>query len=240
MCIHPFPHITNSTPCIFSSAPTIILMSLQGQSLSIPSPDFLNGCLQPSPRRFICHTHTLPQTSYNIPSCSRALMSSINIHSQCTFDEIPLSPYPFVLSLPDVSILHFFQVTTATIKCHDAPNDTLITGTFVLPHTCQLSTSSITIPATRVLLMSSRLSAPVNTPFSLPPPTFNVTLPRSRLRLLPPPDDIPMLFLDSHHTTFGYPVYITRLGILIVFLSFYIYRKVTIRLLGERIEQGNN
>lgn len=144
-------------------------------------------------------------------------MCNLNIHSHCTFDEVPCQPYPFVMSLTHASHLHLFQATT-TIKCHDTPNDTLITSTFVLPHTCQPTTSSITIPATRVLFLTSRLSVPLITPFNLMLPTFKITLPSSSLRLHPPIDDRPLLFLISYHYTFGYHIYITLLGILIAIL----------------------
>lgn len=52
-----------------------------------------------------CATHSLPQTNYHLPSCS-CLLSSIK-YTHCSFDKISHLPYPFVLSLRDVSLLHF-------------------------------------------------------------------------------------------------------------------------------------
>ncbi|ROT65769.1 Retrovirus-related Pol polyprotein [Penaeus vannamei] len=54
-----------------------------------------------------------------------------------------------ISSLPfdDISVLYFFQPSTATVTCKEALPDVVVTGIYVLPISCEIVTTSLFIPA---------------------------------------------------------------------------------------------
>ncbi|XP_047501949.1 uncharacterized protein LOC125047661 [Penaeus chinensis] len=206
--IHPFPHKTNNSHYVVHTDNTLIFRVLHGQSISYPPTNYLNTCSKPTQKMHVCYSRPLPLLHEH--SCAFALVTGIRVPSLCYFDVIKAEVTPFVLSLPEVTLLYFYRSTFATIICEDNPPDVHLQGTYVLPHHCEMDFLSLHIPATKFFIADFHSIKPS----LLTLPTANVTIPASRVvRALRPR-------IASEEFDFYYPVYVNLVGMFLLVLMF--------------------
>ncbi|XP_037801384.1 uncharacterized protein LOC119596288 [Penaeus monodon] len=210
--IHPFPHKTNNSHYVVHTDHTLIFRVLHGRSISYPPTDYLNTCSKPAQNMHVCYSRPLPLQHEH--SCAFALVTGSRIPSICYFDVIEAEVTPFVLSLPEVTLLYFYRSTFATIICEDNSPDMSLQGTFVLPHHCELDFLSLHIPATKFFVEDIHSTAVPIKPSLLTLPTANVTIPALRVvRALRPQ-------IAGQQFDFYYPVYVNLVGMFLLVLMF--------------------
>ncbi|ROT65768.1 hypothetical protein C7M84_016256 [Penaeus vannamei] len=139
--LHPLFTLTDRVP-FYSTLKSFLTIS--GHTITTPPPTFMTACTQALPRLFVCNSRPLPLFS---DDCSDAIITNHNIINECSFDSIVPTSRPFLLPFDDISVLYFFQPSTATVTCKEALPDVVVTGIYVLPISCEIVTTSLFIPA---------------------------------------------------------------------------------------------
>ncbi|ROT82717.1 hypothetical protein C7M84_024113 [Penaeus vannamei] len=139
--LHPLFTLTDRVP-FYSTLKSFLTIS--GHTITTPPPTFMTACTQALPRLFVCNSRPLPLFS---DDCSDAIITNHNIINECSFDSIVPTSRPFHLPFDDISVLYFFQPSTATVTCKEALPDVVVTGIYVLPISCEIVTTSLFIPA---------------------------------------------------------------------------------------------
>ena len=215
--IHTFPNKMNDTYYTLRVDHTIILKTIRGQALATPHTSFLDSCQRPTPRIYACYT---PSLVYDIdsPSCHRALVVQRHrVAEQCKFDEIKPTEYPYIIPLADVSLLYYFFPTSSTVTCDSKPITKPISGIFLLPHSCELSSLSFQIPAVKHYVTTFEKEPLIIQPGSIYIPEFTANITKLTLQPMHNVPGIP--FFPTYHAIYMYPVYITVAGMILVLIA---------------------
>jgi len=230
--IHPFPHKTNNTFFTLQLQHSLILKSSQGHTITTPPPTFMTACTQALPRLFVCNSRPLPLFS---DDCSDAIITNHNIINECSFDSIVPTSRPFHLPFDDISVLYFFQPSTATVTCKEALPDVVVTGIYVLPISCEIVTTSLFIPASHSYATDISVRGLNISPMVLDLPVFNVTIPDISTshvtHIQENPVNIPSF---TFHSIYYYPIYVVGAGMAIMGLLFIMCYVISYRHVSRR------
>nr|XP_027238792.1 uncharacterized protein LOC113829817 [Penaeus vannamei] len=214
--IHPFPHKTNNSHFVVQTDHTLIFKLQHRRSISYPPADFLNSCSKPAQNIHVCYSR--PLAILHREDCSLALATGGLIPVSCYFDVIDPEVTPFVLSLPEVTLLYFYRPTFAIVACEDRRPHMVLEGTFLLPHRCELDFLSLHIPAAMTFAADVHSNPAKMSPSLMTLPAANVTIPESRVMRVVRAQNAGEEFLSEYD--FSYPIYVNLVGMFILILLF--------------------
>ena len=239
--VHPFPYQTERG--IYTLTPTnkIILKTINQQIIASISHDVLDDCSRPMEKTFVCYNFKAPERSYFQENCTRALLSNINITSQCTYDEVDSKlTLPVVLTLPDVTAIFFRQLEPITVTCNKKQIDSQIQGPLLLPSNCKLDAQSITIQPSKHFYANYTPTWQNITDTDYLKAVYQAKDTPVQIRTLPISSEDMINMIPTPHITYGYPVSMTVVGMIIIFIAFAIFRGYVYHKLMKKNDQELN
>ena len=225
--IHPFPHRHNDSFVTLQAPDTILQPTYndfspsESTSLAFPTQSIDETCQELAQGLFICLT---PRWAYvdNQSSCAHAILNyKHDIYKACKFIEHLPTPNPFTLALHSSTMLYFYENTPVTVKCPKLKEPTLptkaILGSYALPHECSLKAQHFNLRAIHHFTTDLDLSSQFHIPSIIPPANFSLSpiRPNITIKKLPQLTILPTPPTQGPTFSYGYPVLITFIGIII-------------------------
>ena len=132
----------------------------------------------------------------------------------------------------------FFRKTSFSISCNDDHKDIEMLGVYTLPRTCSLVSTNLILRPSSHFSFSYTPKLPQIPTSPLANFTFNVTIPKENLRLLPEIGE-PIHSFSFPVVDFGFPIMLSVITIIIVIASFLVYRFRLMRRLKITKQQTN-
>ena len=226
--IHPFPSNHNGSVLVATVIKDIVLRSTNGQMVSTLSSSDYGDCQTAIPNMTICFNLILPEQTYLAPSCARSLLTNLHVNTYCMFDELALTT-PFHTSFSHMHFLFFPEKTTTVVTCNGTHNDIVVTGFFVVPTSCSLHSSVLSLKAHNILHAHLKLTPGFLQQTNITLPYHHVKIPTTHIRFLPSNESTHFVF-PSYHVTYGFPSLMSVLPILFLVVGagiYYVHKRKT-------------